>query len=54
MPPGATGSGKGVSTTIETTHKGSEAKTVYVRSYLRCRLGKWETVTDHFRSPPCR
>lgn len=29
-----------------------EEKTVYVRSYLRFRYGKWEDVTSHFRKPP--
>lgn len=29
-------------------------KTVYVRSYLRFRNGKWEDVTSHFRKPPQR
>lgn len=28
--------------------------TVYVREYLRFRLGKWEQVRAHFRNPPCR
>lgn len=27
-------------------------KTVYVHTYIRCRFGKWETVTDHYRRPP--
>lgn len=27
-------------------------KTVYVRSYLRFRYDKWESVTAHFRKPP--
>jgi hypothetical protein len=26
-------------------------KTVFVRSYLRLRLGKWQTVKSHFRKP---
>ncbi len=30
----------------------SRAKTVYVRRYPRFRFGRWEDVTDHFRSPP--
>jgi hypothetical protein len=25
---------------------------VSVRSYLRCRFGKWETVKSHFRGWP--
>jgi hypothetical protein len=29
-------------------------KTVYVRSYLRLRYGKWETVVSHSRRPPRR
>jgi hypothetical protein len=29
----------------------AEAKTVEVREYLRCRNGKWEVVTSHFRKP---
>lgn len=29
-------------------------RTVYVRSYLRLRKGKWETVISHFRSLPQR
>lgn len=29
-------------------------KTVHVRSYLRCRYEKWETVVSHFRSLPRR
>jgi hypothetical protein len=29
-------------------------KTVFVREYLRCRYGKWEVVTSHFRRPPQR
>ena len=28
------------------------AKTVFVRSYLRFRNEKWETVVSHFRRPP--
>ena len=31
---------------------GEGEKTVYVRSYLRCRNGQWETVTHHYRRPP--
>jgi hypothetical protein len=31
-----------------------EGKTVFVREYLRFRLGAWETVVSHFRRPPCR
>ena len=27
-------------------------RTVYVREYLRCRIGKWEAVTSHFRRWP--
>jgi hypothetical protein len=27
-------------------------KSVYVRRYPRFRFGRWEDVTDHFRSPP--
>lgn len=27
-------------------------KTVYVRTYLRLRHGKWETIVSHFRRPP--
>ncbi len=30
----------------------SRTKTVYVRRYPRFRFGRWEDVTDHFRSPP--
>ncbi len=30
----------------------ADEKTVHVRSYLRCRYGKWETVISHFRKPP--
>lgn len=26
-------------------------KTVFVREYLRCRNGKWETIASHFRRP---
>lgn len=29
-----------------------DGKTVYVRSYVRVRYGKWETVVSHFRRPP--
>lgn len=28
------------------------AYVVYVRSYLRCRFGSWETVTSHYRRLP--
>jgi hypothetical protein len=28
------------------------AKSVYVRTYLRFRFGKWESVCDHYRDPP--
>ncbi|SHI35798.1 MULTISPECIES: hypothetical protein [Pseudomonas] len=28
------------------------SKTVYVHRYSRYRYGRWEDVTDHFRSPP--
>ena len=27
-------------------------KTVYVHRYPRFRFGRWEDVTDHYRSPP--
>ena len=27
-------------------------RTVYVREYLRCRFGKWETVRAHLRRWP--
>lgn len=27
-------------------------KSVYVRQYPRFRLGRWESVCQHFRSPP--
>ena len=27
-------------------------KTVYVRTYIRFRFGKWENVIDHYRSRP--
>lgn len=27
-------------------------KTVYVREYLRCRYGNWESVRAHYRRPP--
>ncbi len=30
----------------------NDSKTVYVRTYLRCRFGKWETVCDHYRRLP--
>lgn len=30
----------------------SRLKTVYVRRYPRFRFGRWEDVTDHYRSPP--
>jgi hypothetical protein len=30
---------------------GSSEYTVYVRSYLRCRFGVWETIVTHFRRP---
>lgn len=34
-------------------HFGDDAeKTVYVRSYLRLRNGKWEDVSSHYRRPP--
>jgi hypothetical protein len=26
-------------------------KTVYVNGYLRCRNGRWEDVSPHFRRP---
>jgi hypothetical protein len=29
-------------------------KTVFVREYLRCRYGRWESVKSHHRRPPCR
>lgn len=29
-----------------------EDKTVYVRSYLRFRFGRWEQVRNHFRGWP--
>ncbi len=32
--------------------RSDEEKTVFVREYLRCRYGKWETVVSHFRRPP--
>lgn len=32
----------------------TQEKTVYVREYERFRLGKWEDVCGHFRSPPSR
>ncbi len=31
-----------------------KAKTVNVRAYCRYRLGKWEDVCKHKRSPPTR
>lgn len=30
----------------------ADDKTVEVRSYLRCRLGVWQTVTAHQRRRP--
>ncbi|QXI53868.1 hypothetical protein [Pseudomonas alvandae] len=30
----------------------NRVKSVYVRRYPRFRFGRWENVTDHFRSPP--
>ena len=29
-------------------------KIVHVRTYLRCRFGKWENVREHWRNPPTR
>lgn len=34
------------------TNTGMPTRTVYVRQYLRFRFDKWETVTQHYRSPP--
>lgn len=31
---------------------GTAARTVYVHNYVRFRFGKWEHVTDHYRSRP--
>lgn len=31
-----------------------EKKTVRVRSYMRFRLGNWESVVQHWRSSPNR
>jgi hypothetical protein len=28
-----------------------DGKTVHVRTYLRCRYGKWEEVQEHWRHP---
>lgn len=30
----------------------TKIKDVFVRAYLRFRLGKWESVRQHFRSHP--
>jgi hypothetical protein len=28
-----------------------DEKTVFIRDYLRCRNGKWEEISSHFRRP---
>jgi len=36
------------------TYSSMGGKTVHVRTYLRCRFGKWENVRYHWRKPPER
>jgi hypothetical protein len=35
------------------TFREANGVSVFVREYLRLRLGKWETVKSHLRKWPC-